>query len=271
GDNFPLMDLQPGASTTVAIPMIVKQDAKPGPQSQPMKITYLLEGESAEADGSVTLDVARVVEEVPVMLLDTYSIDKDPLRPGAQFTLKLTLKNVGAVDAREMLVTFGTVESTGSPNPDPDDQGGSTGGTGGTGGSTTNPSTTFAPLGSGGTLFIGDIGADGSYEFTQDFIVNGTTNSGIYSLPITLRYKKADGATVQDNLRASVVVVKPPTLRINLQSPLPEMVNVGEPVTLAYELVNTGAAALNLTNATTTAENAEILDGAETFVGVVAA
>ncbi len=273
GDNFPLMDLQPGASTTVAIPMIVKQDAKPGPQSQPLKVTYLLEGENREMDGSVTLDIARVVEEVPVMLLDTYSIDKDPLRPGAQFKLTLTLKNVGEVDAREMLVTFGTVESSGSPNPDPDGEGGGTGGggTGGSGGSTTNPSTTFAPLGSGGTLFIGDIEADGAYEFTQDFIVNGTTNSGIYSLPITLRYKKADGATVQDNLRASVVVVKPPTLRINLQSPLPEMANVGEPVTLAYELVNTGTAALNLTNATTEVENGEILDGAETFVGVIAA
>jgi hypothetical protein len=270
GDNFPLMDLEPGASATIAVPMIVRQDAEAGPQSQPYQITYLLEGESTEAAGSVTLDIERVVEEVPVMLLDAYSIDKDPLRPGAQFELSLTLKNVGAVDAREMLVTFGTVESTGSPDPDPDGEGG-TGGTGGTGGSTTNPSTTFAPLGSGGTLFIGDIAAENTYEFTQEFIVNGTTNSGIYSLPITLRYKKADGETVQDNLRASVVVVKPPTLRINLISPPPESVTVGEPITLTYDLINTGAAALNLTNATTIAENAEVVDGAETFVGVVAA
>jgi hypothetical protein len=271
GDNFPLMDLQPGASATLAVPMIVRQDAEAGPQSQPYQITYLLRGESTEAAGSVTLDIERVVEEVPVMLLDAYNVDKDPLRPGAQFELSVTLKNVGAVDARAMLVTFGTVESTGSPDPDPDGEGGTGSGTGGTGGSTTNPSTTFAPLGSGGTLFIGDIAADDTYEFAQAFIVNGTTNSGIYSLPITLRYKKTDGETVQDNLRASVVVVKPPTLRINLISPPPESVNVGEPVTLTYDLINTGSAAVNLTNAVTSAANAEVVDGAETFIGAVPA
>lgn len=262
GDSFPLADLLPGAATTLDLPLIVKPDAKAGPQSQPFTITYLLNGEVKSIDGTMTIHVASVVEKSPVMLVDAYEINKEPLRPGEQFELDVDLKNVGDVTAIGMLVTFGTVETSGDPD---------NGGSGGSSTSTT-PSTTFAPLGTGGTIFIGDVPAGDITTFKQSFIVGGTVTSGVYSLPITLRYQKPDGTSAQDNLRASVVVIKPPTLRVVLQSPPPEFAMMGEPITLVYDLVNNSTSSvLQLTNATTEAENGEVVDGADVFIGQISA
>jgi hypothetical protein len=260
GDSFPLSDLMPGASATLELPLITKPDAKAGPQSQPFTISYLLNGEAQNIDGTMTITVARVVEKSPVMLLDSYGINKDPLKPGEQFELNVDLKNVGDVTAIGILVTFGTVETTG------DDSGS---GSGSGSGSSTTPSTTFAPLGTGGTIFIGDIAAQGITSFKQEFIVSGSVVSGVYSLPITLRYQKPDGTTAQDNLRASVVVIKPPALRVVMEGVAPEFANVGEPITLVYDLLNGGTTTLDLTKATTEAENGEVIDGAETLIGEV--
>lgn len=258
GDSAPLMDLQSGASATVALTLVVSPEAKPGPQSQSYTISYILNGEAQTFTGRLTINVARVAPASPTMLLQAVGFDKDPIKPGDQFELTVELKNVGKVAAQEMLVTFGTVEDNGGD----DDNGNG-------GGSSTTPSTTFAPLGSGGTLAIGDVEAGDSTTFNQVFIVNGTTVSGIYSLPITLRYQRPDGTDVQDNLRATVVVIRPPPLRVNLQAPPLEFVTVGEPITLAYDLLNGGSEALELTNATTETETGDVVEGAATLIGQV--
>ncbi len=259
GDSFPIGDLAPGASASIDLPLIVSSEAKFGPQPQGVTITFLQQGEAKEIAGSMTLEVARIRQPAPLLLLESYDIGTDVLQPGDQFNLTMNLQNVGDADASEVTVIFGTVESTG----DDDDSGTPTGGS-----TNTTPSTTFAPLGAGGTMFIGDIAADREIiTITQDFIVNGGVNSGIYSLPITLRYRKPDGTTGQDNLRASVVVVVPPRLRINALASLIETVNVGEPVPFSLEVINTGTKDVNFTFVNVEADNAEILEGDEIFLG----
>jgi hypothetical protein len=204
-----------------------------------------------------------VVAPAPLLLLDSYDIGREFLQPGEQFTLTMNLKNIGDADAGNMLVTFGTVESSGSPQATPD------GSTGGSGGSTsTTPSSTFAPLGSGGTQFAGTLPpGEESLTLTQEFIVSGSVDSGIYSLPITLRYTKPDGTTAQDNLRASIVVIVAPNLLINEPAPLPETVNVGELVFLTLEVSNKGRKQVNLSNVTVTTDNGEVIEGADTYLG----
>ncbi len=261
GDSFPIGDLDASESVELELPLIVRPDAKSGPQSQPFTITYLQDGEAQQAAGSMTVEVRPVVATVPLMLLESYDYGKDILEPGEQFTLNLDLKNVGNGDATELVVVFGTVESSG-------DSGGGTPTSGG--GTTTTPSTTFAPVGSGGTQYIGTVEANGeSKAISQEFIVNGTTTSGVYSLPVTVRYKKPDGTTAQDNLRAIVVVVAPPNLNITLQSPVPEQVNVGEPLPIGLTIKNLGTKVVNFTNVTFEAENADVMDMAEVFIGPV--
>src|SRR5690606_8069503 len=83
-------------------------------------------------------------------------------------------------------------------------------------------------------------------------------------------YTKPDGTIAQDSLRASVVVVAPPTLQTILQSPLPEMANVGEPFPVMLELANTGTKAVQLREATVTADNGEVLEGASVVLGPLA-
>jgi hypothetical protein len=165
------------------------------------------------------------------------------------------------------------VESSGgTPGGGDSGSGADPGAPAGTGSQTsTTPSTTFAPLGAGGTIYIGTItAAGGEYSLEQEFIVNGTTDSGIYSLPITLRYLKPDGSSAQENLRASVVVVAPARLQIDWQSEPPETVGVGEPVQTALNVANIGKKAVNFTTAIIEVENGELMGPAQTFVGTLA-
>jgi len=126
----------------------------------------------------------------------------------------------------------------------------------------------LAGVGAGGTLYVGTIDADGGQaEIEQDFLVNGTVNSGLYNLPVTLRYLKPDGSAGQDVVQAAMMVVAPPRLQIRLPSPLPETVSVGEPFPIALEIRNNGSKRADLTDAITVANNGEVVEGAETFVG----
>jgi hypothetical protein len=260
GDRFPLGDLAPGASASIVLPLMVSRDAKAGPQAQPVTISYLQDGEAKDTTSSITVNVAEVIKPEPLLLLEAYDVGQEILRPGDRFTFTMTLQNVGGASASDMLVTFGSVESSGGGTGG--DGGSDTTGSGGSSTSTT-PSSTFAPLGAGGTVYVGTLEGSGSTtEITQQFIVNGTVSSGIYGLPITLRYMLPDGTSAQDDLRASVVVVAPPLLQTLNQAPLPETVNIGEPFPIMIELSNSGTKTINLTQADVTAENGEVIDGA---------
>ncbi len=253
GDTFPLPDIPAGETLSIEIPMIVSTEADPGPQAQPITLSYEQGEERAEITSRVTIYVANPV--TPLLLLESYDTGADVLQPGERFTFSLTIKNVGEAAAPGALITFGTV--TGGGSSDPQATPGAGGGTGGD----TVPSSVFAPIGSGSTILAGDIPADGTLIIEQDFIINGTVRTGIYTLPITVRYRKADGTYAQDNLQASIVIVAPPRLQMRLANPLPEMINAGEPFPIPLEIVNNGTAAVDLTRAVITTENAEIPEG----------
>ncbi len=255
GDSFPVGDIPAGGSASVEMPLIVKSDAGAGPRAQGITIEYVQDGEVKQSNASMTLTVAAVSAPAPVLLLEAYNTGVDTLKPGDRFTLTMELRNVGLADAVDLLITFGTVESSGGSG------GGSGSGSGS--GSSTTPSNVFAPLGTGGTLFVGTVAANGgAASITQEFIVSGSVSSGVYSLPITLRYLRPDGEDVQENLRASLVVVVPPTLQTE-ELFMPETVFTGEPLPVGITLTNTGTNAVNFVRAEVTAENAEVVEGAE--------
>ena len=171
----------------------------------------------------------------------------------------MSLNNVGQADAAEALVIFGMVDA---PSPSTGTETSSGSGTGSDGsGSGATSSGAFAPLGAGDTLYLGTLAAGGKLQLQQEFIVNSTVTSGIYSLPITVRYQKSDGSTAQQNLRASVIVIEPLRIQTSLTNPLPESVNVGEPFPIAMKVANQGASTFNVSLAEVTADNADIVDG----------
>ncbi len=261
GNTFAVGDIEPGASASIDLPLIVNSTAKAGPQSQSLNITFLQGSESKTANQTMTLEVANVVAPAPLLLLESYSIgeDKSFLRPGETFTLTMNLKNIGQEDANDLRVTFGTVDTT------PDN---------GTPTGPSNPpatgSTTFAPLGRGSTIFAGNLERiDGAITLTQEFIVNGTVDSGVYTLPIGLRYRTSDGTAGADNLGASIVVIIQPQVNISTSGPVPETLNQGEPLILNLELANRGRKAVNFTTVTAEVTNGEVLEGQGAFIGPI--
>ena len=263
GNSFPVGDIKAGASVSVDMPLIVSSTAKAGPQSQAVTISFLQKGETKTVpNASMTLNVAKVDAPAPVMIVDSFDTGFDVLTPGQQFTLTVNLRNIGNDEAKGLIVTFGGVDSTGG-GIDPTPGAGSS--------TTTNPSNTFAPIGSVGTQNIGDVPADKSkvVTLTQKFIVNGSVDSGIYALPITLRYQRSDASLSQDNLRASLAVIVPPQIRVKEANPMPTQVNAGDSVALSLEIANRGRKAVNFTNAVITTENADITSGETTYLGPV--
>ena len=267
GDSQPLGDIAPGDTVEIDLPMIVDPAAESGPQSQPVTISYLENDETKETTTSLTIGIARVAKPEALILLENYSIGEgiNSLSPGDRFTLTLTLQNVGQADAIETLAIFGTVDAPSNSGS------GSSGGSSGGSGLNTTPSSVLAPLGAGDTLYVGDLAADSSITLEQDFIVNSSVSSGIYSLPITVRYQKSDGSTAQQNLRASVIVIAPLRVQTSLTNPLPETANVGEPLPVSWRVTNNGSDEFQVTDVEVTADNADILDGAETLLSPIAA
>lgn len=252
GDTFVVGDMAPGEQIAVQMPLVVSSSAEDGSQVQPLVIRYYQDGEAKEVNTGITVEIALVEQSEPLLLLTSYETDLDVLKPGSRFTLDINLQNVGTAMANATIVTFGTIQSSGG-----------TGGEGATGDSqtSTTPSTTFAPLSTAGVHYIGDIAAEGSIDLSQDFIVAGNVTSGIYSLPITLQYDLPDGTNKQESINLSLVVIAPPRLRINPPNPLPEAVNMGEPVTLSLNIANMGQTTVDLEKATISTNNGEIMEG----------
>jgi hypothetical protein len=268
GDSVSVGDLAPGATTVVEMALVVRQDAKAGIQPQPMTLSYLDNGETKTVDSLISVQIDAPVTERPLLLLSDYSTGSDDaLNPGQRFTLDFTLENVGGAAAQEVLVTFGTVETAAPPGGD---GGSGTGSGSGGSGSTSNPGSLFAPMGSGGTLFAGTLAAGAALALTQDFMVNGTVRSGVYLLPVTLRYQDAQNNPVQTTVNASLAVVTVPRLQFSPAAPLPPTVNVGEPLPLALNVQNIGGATVRLTGYTITADAADVLDGATGVPGNLA-
>jgi hypothetical protein len=258
GDSIPLGDIEARERIPVEIPMLVSASAENGPQVQPLTISYYQNGETQEMSSNITLNISSSTRPQPLLLLSSYDLGVDSLQPGTRFTLTIAIQNAGTADARNTVITFGTVQTTGSGS------GGETGSGSGNGsgsGSSTTPSTTFAPLGTAGLSFVGDIVTGGSVEAIQDFIVSGSVTSGIYPLPITLQYILPDGTSKQDSLNISLVVIVPPRLQFSPEQPLPETLNTNEAIPVSLEIKNNGRD-VNLTEAVFTMENGEILEGA---------
>lgn len=255
GDTFVVGDVQPTARLPLQMSLIVNSGAKNGAQIQPITISYIQNGEAKETTSAITVNVATVDKPQPFLMLSSYETGYDILTPGTRFTLDIVLQNVGRESADAVTVTFGTVQSTGG-NPDPNnpDNGGSQT-------NTTSP-TTFAPLGTAGVSFVGKVATAEIVNISQEFIVAGDVSSGIYSLPITLQYILPDLSNKQDLLNLSLVVIAPLRLRINPPNPMPEFLTAGEPMPIMLELTNLGKTRIDLSEATVTAENGEVLDGA---------
>lgn len=246
GNTFPLGDIDAGETLTASLPLVVASDATVGVQSQTVSLTYLQAGEQQQVDADITIDVA--VPRPAAILLESYDIGQDSVQPGERFTLNATLRNIGDNAVTDALVSFNTIDGNGATRPNED----------------------FAPIGAGGAIFLDRIETgDAVTSFSQEFLVNGNVESGVYSLPIRLAYLNPDGSEGQVTLNASIVVLVPPRLRFIADIPPPTTARIGQLVDFSVAALNIGRRDVNLMYATLSGEGIEVEGSNEVLLNVL--
>jgi len=163
------------------------------------------------------------------LVITSYASSVDPLQPGEQFQLGVTVQNMGNTAAKSVtMIVGGGSSGTSSGTPQP---GGVSGGSG--------EFTNFAPVGSSNIQSLGDIPAGGGLQVLQNLVVNVSTNPGAYPMKITFSYVNSKGEVVNDDQVITLLVYSLPNLDLSFYSP-PEPFFAGQPGALPLQIVNLG-------------------------------
>ncbi|HLF74493.1 MAG TPA: hypothetical protein VI524_09115 [Anaerolineales bacterium] len=165
------------------------------------------------------------------LVITSYATSVDPLQPGEQFTLTMTVENMGNVGAQRVTMIVGGGSSSGGSTDGTPQPGGVSGG----GGEFTN----FAPVGASNVQTLGDLPERGAVQVKQDLIVNVSTNPGAYPMKVTFSYLNNKGEVVNDDQVITLLVYSLPTLDISFYRP-PDPFFVGQPGALPIQVVNLG-------------------------------
>lgn len=190
------------------------------------------------------------------LVITSYAASIDPLQPGEQFTLTMTVENNGNAGAQRvtMIVGGGSSSTSGGETPQP-------GGVSGGGGEFTN----FAPVGASNVQTLGDLPAGGAVQASQNLIVNVSTTPGAYPMKVTFSYLNDKNETINDEQVITLLVYSLPQLDVSFYRP-PDPFFVGQPGALPIQVVNLGKrtsvlGTMKVESATGTIENGTSLVG----------
>lgn len=185
------------------------------------------------------------------LVITGYSASVDPLQPGEQFALDLTVQNVGNVKAQRitMIVGGGSSGSSDGGTPQP---GGVSGGTG--------DFANFAPVGASNVQSLGDLPAGEKTQITQNLIVNVSTNPGAYPMRITFSYLNDKNEVINDEQVITLLVYSLPNVDVSFYR-IPDPFFAGQPGALPIQVVNIGKRFAVLGNIKIEAEGGTIENG----------
>jgi hypothetical protein len=197
--------------------------------SLPVASTYTGGGTSATATPTGVRSAQLVITK--------YDTNIEPLQPGLQFTLNLTVENMGNVQAqRVVMIVGGGTTGGGGETPQP---GGVSGGSG--------EFTNFAPLGTSNVQSLGNLTGGGILTASQNLIVNVNTAPGAYPMPITFSYLDADNNVINDQQVITLLVYRLPNIDINFYTQ-PMGFFAMQPNALPLQVVNLGRSTAVLGN-----------------------
>lgn len=164
------------------------------------------------------------------LVITSYNANIDPLQPGEQFNLTMTVQNTGNIPAQRvtMIVGGGSSGGTGGETPQP-------GGVSGGGGEFTN----FAPVGASNVQTLGDLPAGGMIQASQSLIVNVSTNPGAYPMKVTFSYLNDKSEAINDEQVITLLVYSLPSVDVSFYRP-PDPFFVGQPGALPLQVANIG-------------------------------
>src|SRR5215207_1872308 len=237
----------------VAVTMnLAYTDASGAAYSESFTLNIRVSGGSGVAAATATPTGVKTSQ----LVITSYATSVDPLQPGEQFTLTMTVENTGNVGAQRVTMIVGGGSSSGSSNGTPQ-PGGVSGGSG--------EFTNFAPVGASNVQTLGDLPERGAVQVRQDLIVNVSTNPGAYPMKVTFSYLNDKGEVTNDDQVITLLVYSLPALDISFYRPLDPFV-VGQPGALPIQVVNLGKrlavlGTLKIESASGTIENGTSLVG----------
>jgi hypothetical protein len=164
------------------------------------------------------------------LVITSYATSIDPLQPGQQFTITMTVENTGNVRAQRVTMIVGGGSSSGSSNGTPQ-PGGVSGGSG--------EFTNFAPVNASNVQTLGDLSPGGMVQASQSLIVNTSTNPGAYPMKVTFSYLNEKSEVINDEQVITLLVYSLPTVDVSFYRP-PDPFFVGQPGALPIQVVNLG-------------------------------
>ena len=185
------------------------------------------------------------------LVITNYSASIDPLQPGEQFALNLTLENMGNLKAQRitMIVGGGSGGGSASGTPQP---GGVSGGSG--------DFANFAPVGASNVQSLGDLAEGDKIQATQSLIVNVNTSPGAYPMRISFSYLNEQGEVINDEQVITLLVYSLPNVDVSFYRP-PDGFFVGQPGALPIQVVNIGKRLAVLGNMKVSAQNGQVENG----------
>ena len=187
----------------------------------------------------------------PQMVVNSYTTNIDPLQPGSQFKLGLTVSNAGSADARAVSLVYGGGATAGTTDPLGTPQ---AGGVGGAGGDMSN----FAPVGSSNVVLLGDVPMGSTLNPEQEFIVNVTTNPGAYPLKLSFVYTDTKGVRMVDDQVITLLVYSLPQLEFSFYQPMEGMITAGQMGSLPIQITNLSRKSVVLGNIVATSPSGEM-------------
>ena len=221
--------------TAVTLPLVLGEIAQAGRQGLGISLSYSDYGGGSYADQqNVGLEVVTALSNRPQLIVEDYAITSDPLSPGDAFSLTVDLSNVGGGEAERLVLTVG-----------------------GEGGSELGP---FAPLRSSNVKFVSRVDAGETIKVTQPLVVDGSADSGSYSLPLALAYDDTRGTRHTDSQLISLQVRRRPHLQIGFYRAVVTR-TVGTRFALPVEATNIGREQVNVSTMELSSAQLDIQDG----------
>ena len=194
------------------------------------KFTFTVSA-SGETGGGVAYPTATPTGvNTAQLVITSYASTVDPLQPGDQFKLGMTVQNMGNTAAKRVTMIVGGGSSGGSGGGTPQ-AGGVSGGSG--------EFTNFAPVGTSNIQSLGDLDAGRALQVIQNLIVNVSTTPGAYPMKISFSYVNKNGEVVADDQVITLLVYSLPNLDVSFYRP-PDPFFAGQPGALPIQVVNLG-------------------------------
>lgn len=210
-----------GINKTVSVTMslIITGAVTSGYQGATVGLDYTdYEGDSYSNDEQIWLEVSSASSRLePRVILQSYHTDPASLAPGDTFTLTLEVANVGGRAAEDVNLTLG-----------------------GEDGASLKP---FALLSSGNIVYLPTLPGGQSEPVELAMVLDGTSDSGVYSLPVEITYGGTSSTTKTQVL--NLVVQRQPQLRIGFYRDVGTGM-VDQSIDLPIEVVNLGRDLLNV-------------------------